>query len=432
MNPDAQFQRAALLFDQQRHELAAAALRQVLAVRPEHAAAHAMLALCLARREQFDDAQRSAEQAVQLAPDDAFTHYALASVLQDRHDLPAATVAAREAVRLAPADADYHALVAQLLYQERNWTGALAAVDTALQFEPEHVSANNLRTMALTQLGRRAEAGATVDATLARVPEDPWAHANKGWTLLHGGERKPALEHFKEALRLDPDNEHARTGLLEALKAGNPGYALMLRYFLWMQRLSSRAQWGVILGGYFGSRILSAIARSNPDLQPWVLPLQMAYLGFVLLTWLAQPLGNLLLRLNRFGRLVLTAEETFAANLVGLCLLASLLLVGLGAATNFTPRFLIPAVVCFALSLPVAGVFKVATGWPRRVMYGFAGVLTVAAALVVILVAGLDARLRSGEEAVDLLGLASLSVFGLGILASPWVVNGLSLVRPRR
>jgi len=47
-------------------------------------------------------------------------------------------------------------------------------------------------------------------------------------------------------------------------------------------------------------------------------------------------------------------------------------------------------------------------------------------------VAGLDARLRSGEEAVDLLGLASLSVFGLGILASPWVVNGLSLVRPRR
>ncbi|MDB5311521.1 MAG: tetratricopeptide repeat protein [Gemmataceae bacterium] len=40
-----------------------------------------------------------------------------------------------------------------------------------------------------------------------------------GWALLHARQPAEALTHFREALRLDPTNEWARDGLIEALKA---------------------------------------------------------------------------------------------------------------------------------------------------------------------------------------------------------------------
>src|SRR5262249_35174190 len=159
-----------------------------------------------------------------------------------------------------------------------------------------------LRAIAMVKLGRRAEAGATIDAALARNPDNALTHANQGWTLLEKGKPKQALEHFREALRLDPENEWARQGIVEALQARNVIYAVMLKYFLWMSRFSNRAQWGIILGAYFGNRLLSALAHSNPDLAPWILPLRILYVCFALMTWMASPFFNLLLRINRFGR----------------------------------------------------------------------------------------------------------------------------------
>jgi len=299
-----------MLYQQRRYDLAADQLRQALAGNPDDAYSHALLGLCLAQGGKMEEAEREATQAVHLAPDLAFAHYVVASVLEDRDDLGRALGAVDEAIRLEPGDPDYHAVRSQLKYRRRDWQGSLDSANQALSFDPTHVAANNLRAMSLTQLGRRDEAGVTLDANLQRDPENPWSHANKGWMLLHAGQHREAQTHFREALRLDPDNEHARLGIVEALKAGNPVYGLMLRWFLWMQRLSATAQWGVVLGGYIGSRLLGTVSRSHPEWSGWILPIQILYLTFVLLTWLAHPLGNLLLRLHRFGRLALSAQET--------------------------------------------------------------------------------------------------------------------------
>ena len=61
--------------------------------------------------------------------------------------------------------------------------------------------------------------------------------------VLHQAQPKAALEHFREALRLDPNLQYAQAGIVEALKARNPIYRWMLGYFLWMGRLSDRAKW---------------------------------------------------------------------------------------------------------------------------------------------------------------------------------------------
>jgi tetratricopeptide (TPR) repeat protein len=326
MNPN--LQRALLLYEQQRFPAAEEELRQSLAIEPDDGFAHALLSLCLARRPGRGGSHQRAQQAIHLAPDFPLAHYALASVFHDRNRLAEALASIHEAIRLDPEDADYPALEAQIHLDARRWAQALEAAERGLQLDSEHVTCTNLRAIALVKLGRKAEAGATIDAALRRNPDNAVTHANQGWTYLEESEPRKALEHFREALRLDPTNEWARAGLVEALKARNIVYGLMLRYFLWMSKLSAGVQFGVIIGGYILNRILTAAAKTNPELAPWVLPLRILYLTFALLTWTADPLFNLLLRLSSYGRLALSPEQYRASNWFGAAVIPALFSLG--------------------------------------------------------------------------------------------------------
>ncbi len=240
------FDRAVVLYDQGRHDLADAELRQELAGDPANPVAHALLAFCLAKRGRHAEATREAELAVHQGPALSYCHYALSHVLYERDRLEEAADAVQEAIRLNPADPDCWAMLAAIRFDQRRWAEALAAAEQGLASEAEHRGCNNLRAMALVKLGRRGEAGQTIEAILAHHPEDALTHANQGWHRLESGSGTRALEHFREALRLDPELEWARQGLVEAIKSRYPVYSLMLRYFLWMGRLSVRTQWMVI------------------------------------------------------------------------------------------------------------------------------------------------------------------------------------------
>ena len=421
MNPN--LERALLLYQQSRYDMAETELRQALATEPHDAYAHALLALCLAHREKYQEATDEAQQAIHLRPDFPFAHYTIAHVFFDRNRFSEALTAINEAIRLDPEDADQYALLANIHLQERRWQDALNAAEQGLQFNPEHVGCTNLRAMAMVKLGRKAEAGATIDSALSKNPDNSLTHANQGWTLLEHSDAKKAAEHFREALRLNPENEWARKGIIEALKARNVVYAVMLKYFLWMGKFSRRGQWGIILAGYFGFRILGAIARDNPDLAPWILPLQILYIAFALMTWLAYPFFNLLLRLNKFGRLVLSREQTVATNWFGLCLLLALVGLAMCAFKGFVAPWILIALVFGLLLLPVSAIFKCHTGSPRYIM----AALTVLLALFGV--GGIIARFANegpSDAATTLLGL-----FILGTVASTWVANILVMKRPR-
>ena len=193
-----------------------------------------------------EEAIREAQTAVHLVPDLPNGYYVLGHVLDDVRRFREAEAAAREAIRLNPEDADYYALLASLRFQQGHWADALGYAEQGLAQEPDNLSCGNLRGMALVQLGRRDEAGMAIQGTLAKDPENAVAHANQGWAMLHRGDHAGALTHFKEALRLKPDMEWARQGILEALRARNPVYRILLNYFLWMSRLSSP---GTLRGG---------------------------------------------------------------------------------------------------------------------------------------------------------------------------------------
>jgi tetratricopeptide (TPR) repeat protein len=417
-------ERAILLAQQSRFDLAENELRQALVLEPENAQAHALLATCLAEREKFDEATAEATQAIHLEPAFSFGYYVHARIQLERNRFADALNAINEAIRLDSDNADYFSLLASIHFRESRWREALAAAETGLQFDPEHVHCTNQRAMALVKLGRKAEAGATIDTALSRNPDNSLTHANQGWTLLERGDAKKAAEHFREALRLDPQNEWARHGIIEALKARNIVYALMLKYFLWMAKFSRRGQWGIILGGYIGNQILGWLAGINPGLAPWILPLRILYVCFALMTWMAYPLFNLLLRINRFGRLVLSREQTVASNWFGLCLLLALIgLVGCfiqGLESIWT----LIGLVFGLLLLPVSSVFRCTSGWPRNTMAGVTiGLLALGLSVL--------AQYKIANGLVDS-SESLIALFALCAVGSTWLANFLAMQRPQR
>ena len=319
--------RAQLLFEQGRYDLAAEELGRQMAQDADDPFARCLLALCLSKLKRRDEAVREAQAATHLAPDLAYAYYVLGSVLDDVPRLKDAEAAAREAVRLDPEDADYYALLASVRFQQQHWADALRYADAGLALDAGNIPCANLRGMALVRLNRKEDAAATIQGTLARDPENAAAHANQGWALLHRSRPQEALEHFQEALRLKPDMEWARQGVLEALRARNPVYRVILNYFLWMARLGQKARYGVLIGLYILPRLLNAYAAGHPALVPAAEVFFGLYLLFAFLTWTARPLFNVLLRVDKIGRYALSRRQMIASNWVGSSFLLLLLTV---------------------------------------------------------------------------------------------------------
>ena len=378
MNPN--FERGLILFNQNRYDMAEQEFRQALAADPDNPRAHSMLAHCLCEREQFQEATDEAQIAIHKAPDSPHSHYTLAYVYHRRAHNAEALTALSEAVRLDPESADYHALRSAILFEERRWPEALESADRGLECDPNHVRSANLRAMALVKLGRKIQAGATIEAALAKDPEDADTHANRGWTLLEQNEPRKAMEHFKEALRLEPNNEWARRGIVEALKAHYFIYSLMLRYFLWMSKLSRKAGWGLIIGAYLGYRVLLDTAAKNPSLAIYITPIVITYVIFAVMTWIAVPLFNLVLRLNRFGRLALSRDQTHSSSWSGVFLFAGAVFFGCWCA-GVLWWGLLAALVCLIMNVPIMGIYACPQGRERLIMGLFSAALFAVAAL---------------------------------------------------
>jgi tetratricopeptide (TPR) repeat protein len=405
-------ERGSALLKTGRFELAENEFRSALGQEPQNALAHAMLSLCLCRRKLYADATTEAEQAVHLRPDWAFAYTCLATVLFERERPIPALAAAQEAVRIDPGNPESHALVASIYVRQNKWKDALAAANLGLQADPAHTDCLNARGIALVHLGRRDEASQTIQGALQNNPESAETHANQGWALLHSGDHRAAMEHFREALRLKPELQWAKSGIIEAMKARNPIYRLMLRYFLFMARLDGRARLGIMVGLYVCYRVLLAVSQQNPGLRPIVLPFLIAYVIFALLTWLAYPLFNLLLRLDRFGRYALSDDQRHGANLLGLWLLATALLACVGWYQHNT-LLLLCALVIGLSCLPASAIFRSVLGWPRWAMLGYT---------FLIVGIGLTSLLRPQVGDDDNLFL----IFCYGILASSFVAGWLS------
>ena len=429
MNPH--LQRALMLLEQSRYDMAEDELRKLLASDPDDAMAHAVLALTLARSKKYADAVAEAENAIHLAPDQPFVHYAHSVALSERNDKSQAVKAVETAIGMDPYNVNFFAQLAQLKFGMREWQAAQEAAEAGLDLDPEDVACTNLRAMALVKLGKSIEAGDALGTALKRAPEDAFSHANMGWSFLEQNKPEQAMEHFREALRLDPEMEWARAGIVEAMKARYFLYRLMLNWFLWMVKLKQKAQAGVIIGMFVGYNLLRRVANNNPDWAPWIWPILIAYIAFAVMTWMASPLFNLVLRTSKFGRLALSDEEIRTSTWVGLCVLGSLSMLGCYFVTG-SATFLQTAFACALIIPPLAALYHCEEGWPRAVItlitIGLGGLALLIAATMI------GSYFFEGQAAARLenVGLLLSLPFVVGAIATQFLVSFLASATPRR
>lgn len=224
-------------------------------------------------------------------------------------------------LEMDPDEVQFHNLKSRLKFAQRFYDSALSFTNSALTIDPENLEALNQKAVLAGLLGDKNVASNAVLEALEQNPQDPYTIANHGYQLLQEGNVKQALERLSEALRLNPTNNLARYAMQEALKSKFFPYRLFFLYMRFMARLTARGSWTVIIGAYVVYQVILRVAKTNASLEPILMPIAYVMIAFFLLSWIINPLMNLYLLTNTYGRLLLDEEEKKMAKLTGLALL---------------------------------------------------------------------------------------------------------------
>jgi hypothetical protein len=285
---------------------------------------------------------------------------------------------------------------------------------------PEDETCATIRSLALERLGRTVDASEEAEAAVRRNPDSASAHAMQGWTSMQSGDYRRAQESFREALRLDPTNEFAKSGMIQALNNNYLVFRLVFKFYSFMGRLAGGARWAIILGLFLGMRLLRSLAVQYPAIAPFILPISVLYISFCLLTWIANPLFNTFLRFHKFGKYLLSPKEIWASNLIASALGFGVLSgVGMLVQSDFAGAllaFLAPVL----LTMPISTAFVTDSGWPTYL----ASAIAVAFGLLCVAFVGF--------LFVDGPWAAILPVYMLGILVFSFAGQYLTNVTVRR
>ncbi len=377
--------RAQLLIAQDRHGEAEKEIGLALQQNPENPFALAMLSECYLENERRPEALDLARQAVAGAPHISYFYHHLARAQFFNKQIDACKATILEGLRINPNDADFFLLSAQIEFYLENWVDSLKSADQGLTIDPENINLINQRTQALVKLNRKSEAAYSIDFALSRSPENAMSHANRGWVAIEQDEYEKAVTHFKESLRLDPTNEYTRSGLKEAIKAKNILYRYVLKYFLWMNKLQSKARWYFVIGIYAFYHFVLFISNVFPVLATILTPLIVLYVLMAFSSWIAMPISNAFLRFHPLGKHAMTEAEKKASSVVSFLLIGGIISVisfyALGNSFELTDEglfvteggetlFFLSMTLIF-LMIPVGGFFKTLSGSKSRKQLGW-------------------------------------------------------------
>ena len=409
MSDDHRISKVEILMQQKKYAEAERILKDLLAQDSNNVGFLALLSELNLQQDRLGNAHSLINNAIGIAPDAAYLYHTKSRINLGLHDYNEAEKSVRTAIELDANDADFLALLAHIRLERKDFKESLSLADRALGIDSENLLALNTRSTALLKLDRHEDSFQTIHGALREDPNNAYTHANYGWNLLEKGDHKKALEHFREALKNDPSHNYARAGMAEALKASNPVYKLFLKYAFFMQNLTAKYQWAVIIGFYFGVRFLRSIAQSNEQLQPFLVPLIIALSIIAFSTWVIDPISNLFLRFNRYGQFLLDKHEKMSSNLVAMAF--ALFVVGLlGYVFTSDDRLLVIGAYGFGMMVPLSVIFNPSKYKYAMVIYGIA--------MAVIGIVAIGETFSSGE----LFNSYSI-IFMFAFVAFQWLAN---------
>lgn len=305
-----------------------------------------------------------------------------------------------EALRLDPQYAQAHASKAYIYCGMEKWKEAEQCARDALSFDADNPFAGNILVNSLRMQNKLDESVHLTSDLLAKDPDSYLSHSNRGWVYLHKKDYPQAQVHFREALRLHPNFEPARAGMLEVFRAKSPLYRLYLQYAFFMSQQTKSIRIMVIIGIYVAFR--SAMKGLQQVLNgPYAF---FGYVAIVILysllfwTWLAPGIGNLLILTDSFARHSLNRKEKLDAVFVGGSFFAGVILVLTGILLELKPIML----VGFALAASAIPFSMTFTNSHRigKFFYGGAGVYILVVGLMASIVWGILGEIPSLLSAV--------------------------------
>ena len=363
--------RAWLLIEQNRFELAVKEADEALRAAPDDWRCHFVLSDALRLLERWDEADEAARAVIKLAPDVCHGHLALARVQAARGKTKDALKTLAAASELAADDPDYWCLLSHVQARSGKTSNALDAAEQGLALDPGHDECRLNHTVALINLGRVDEADRALVASLRNDPESEVNHLLRGDALLWSDRPREALGHFQEALRLDPTNEGARKGVVGASRKHNRAYAFMDGVARVVRYPRARVRMYLVLCVVSAFFLFRVYRKTDGFADGGSQRAMVTILMFVALVdvggWLAQPLFTLSLLLRSRIRRYLSADEIRGALVAGAWLMYAVGCV-VAAIYQHNAMHLWGVFISLFIGVPCVAVFECQPGWPRYVL----------------------------------------------------------------
>ena len=334
--------RADILLDLDKYDLAEKELRQEIAENPDSDLAYGSLARCLINQRKLGaETIETIEYALSLNAENDWLHYLFAVYWHMKGEFNQAQKAIGVAIELDPNSPLYFDTLARILFDRGNdnfkthswrvlviifvfsrgilwpiswgisatfksyWLRSylqpvFTPLEKSLSLDPEYLSALNLQTQLLINTNRSHRALASSLNALETDPNDRTAHKLHGQILLRLGKYATAREHFQSALRIDPSSAESKAGLLEAVRSQS-----------WIYPWMSITNWRGILVLAIAFAIAVAIGISTTWFNNESVFIIFTYLIFIpaiFVSLAARSIFNLFLQLNPKNKLLITSS----------------------------------------------------------------------------------------------------------------------------
>lgn len=150
-----------------------------------------------------------------LSPNDADAHASLGDLYASMRRYDEAEASYRALVAARPNSAENYMRLASMLIGSQQPGKAVEVLERASQLSPDSPEPHLRLAEVLVQLGRPEQALERASRALAIAPTD-MAHNLMGVALASNGRVAEALEHFRTAVRLAPNNQSAQNNLARA------------------------------------------------------------------------------------------------------------------------------------------------------------------------------------------------------------------------
>jgi protein O-mannosyl-transferase len=188
-----------------------------LAVTEKNYTMHCNMGVLLAGQGKIKEAEFHYTEALKITPDDVDTNMNYANLLSRQGKLEEAVVRYNVAIKGKPDFAEAYNNLGITYIQLGNRQKAIEQFRQAVKHNPDYQDAQNNLRIAQTQQDRLKEpASATKTAKIGNI-DTFQGRMQAGTALIKSGDLDGAIKHFREALKLEPENMNAHVSMGMAL-----------------------------------------------------------------------------------------------------------------------------------------------------------------------------------------------------------------------